>query len=95
LAHFYPLTTHTKVIKIMQDKNTQVTPLLNQKEDDNDKQQKDSISKAKNDPSVKKALIKENSPTTPEDLSHLHNTIEIGTSGGDQRASEDEQSKNE
>ena len=56
-----------------------------------DNQQRKSISEAKNDPSVEEALKKENSPSTPEDLSHLHNTIAIGTSGGDQRASEDEQ----
>lgn len=59
------------------------------------KQQKESLSEAKNDPAVKEALKKENSPTTPEDLSHLHNTSAIGTSGGDQRASEEEQKKSE
>jgi len=49
-----------------------------------------SLIEAENDPSVKEALIKEKSPSTPEDLSHLHDTIAIGTSGGDQRASEHE-----
>ncbi len=35
---------------------------------------------------VKHALIKENNPTSADDLSALHNTHEVGTSGGDQRA---------
>lgn len=65
-----------------------ITPQKEKKE--SGKQQKASLSEAKNDPSVKDALIKENSPTTPEDLSHLHDTVAIGTTGGDQRASEQE-----
>ncbi|MBC7887726.1 MAG: hypothetical protein H7Z13_07535 [Ferruginibacter sp.] len=46
---------------------------------------------AKNDPTVKSALKIEKQPVTADDLSPLHNTIAIGTSGGDQRASENEQ----
>lgn len=64
-------------------------------ETESEKQQEESLSEAKDSTAVKDALKKENSPTTPEDLSHLHNTNSIGTSGGDQRASEEEQKKEE
>ena len=35
---------------------------------------------------INQALKKEKQPTSPDDLSPIHNTHEIGTSGGDQRA---------
>ena len=79
----------------MQDNKLPVkTPVPNE-ENEGIKQKNESLFEAKNDPAVKEALKKEKSPTTPEDLSHLHNTIAIGTSGGDQRASEDEQKTDE
>ncbi len=53
-----------------------------------------SADSAKNTP-VDQALKKEKQPTSPEDLSELHNTHEIGTSGGDQRAPDVEPEKNE
>ncbi len=76
---------------MLQNKKLPVNPSVSDEELEINKQQSKSISEAINDPSVKAALQKENSPSTPEDLSHLHNTVAIGTSGGDQRASEDEQ----
>ncbi len=75
----------------MQNKKLPLTSPPSNEELEIDKQQRKSISEAKHDTSVEEALKKENSPSTPEDLSHLHNTIAIGTSGGDQRASENEQ----
>lgn len=58
------------------------------------KQEKAAIKKtlreAMNDPAAQEAIKKEKQPVTPGDLSAIHNTIEIGTSGGDQRASENE-----
>lgn len=51
---------------------------------------KEALKQAKNDPSVIDALKKEKQPETTDDLSPLHNTREIGTAGGDQRASETE-----
>ncbi len=48
------------------------------------------LKQAKNDPSVKAALKKEMQPVTPDDLSPIHNTRETGTTGGDQRTSENE-----
>ncbi len=51
---------------------------------------KETLKQAKNDPAVKEALKKEKQPVTTDDLSPLHNTREIGTTGGDQRASETE-----
>ena len=45
---------------------------------------------AKNDSSVKAALKKERQPVSAEDLSPLQNTSETGTTGGDQRATEEE-----
>jgi hypothetical protein len=44
---------------------------------------------------VDQALVKEKQPTSPEDLSAVHNTHEIGTSGGDQRAPDVEPEKKE
>jgi len=76
---------------MMQNKKLPLSSPVSNEALEIDNQQRKSISEAKNDPSVEEALKKENSPSTPEDLSHLHNTIAIGTSGGDQRASEDEQ----
>ncbi|MCW3091566.1 MAG: hypothetical protein JWP81_2635 [Ferruginibacter sp.] len=49
------------------------------------------VDKGKNDSAVKEALKKEKQPSTEEDLSPLHNNKSIGTTGGDQRASENEQ----
>ncbi|MEO5893322.1 MAG: hypothetical protein ABIQ31_23930 [Ferruginibacter sp.] len=51
---------------------------------------KETLDEGKNNAAVKDALKKEKQPQTPEDLSPLHNNREIGTSGGDQRASESE-----
>lgn len=95
LAHFYRCTNYVKIKKMMQDiKEPRNSPVPNAENDIN-KQQSKSLSEAKNDPSVKAALKKENSPSTPEDLSNLHNNKAIGTSGGDQRASDDEQKTDE
>ena len=49
------------------------------------------LNDASKDSAVKEALKKEKQPVSTDDLSAVHNTTEIGTSGGDQRASEDEQ----
>jgi len=49
---------------------------------------KKTFKEAKNDPAVKQAMKKEKQPGGADDLSPLHNTREIGTSGGDQRARE-------
>lgn len=54
---------------------------------------KENLEQGKNDPSVKDALKKEKQPSNLDDLSPIHNTREIGTSGGDQRASETETNK--
>ncbi|MEO6230657.1 MAG: hypothetical protein ABJB11_01380 [Ferruginibacter sp.] len=43
---------------------------------------------------VKDALKKETNPTSADDLSAIHNTHEVGTSGGDQRAPDNEAVKN-
>ncbi|CAN5451976.1 hypothetical protein BH11BAC3_BH11BAC3_14120 [soil metagenome] len=43
---------------------------------------------------VKDALKKEISPTSADDLSAIHNTHEVGTSGGDQRAPDNQAVKN-
>ena len=47
---------------------------------------KETLKAAKNDSSVTAATKKEKQPVTPDDLSAIHNTHEVGTSGGDQRA---------
>lgn len=46
------------------------------------------MAKVKNDPSVKEAAKKEQQPMSAEDLSPLHNTNNIGTTGADQRQAE-------
>ncbi len=53
-------------------------------------QLKATLQAAKNDSSVKAALKKERQPISAEDLSPLQNTSETGTTGGDQRATEEE-----
>jgi len=80
---------------MMQDNNLPIKLPVPNEEKEGVKQQNEALSEAKHDPAVKEALKKENSPSTPEDLSHLHSTIAIGTSGGDQRASENEQKAEE
>jgi|GEM_PF-3306517 len=53
-------------------------------------QLKATLQAAKNDSSVKSALKKETQPVRTDDLSPLQNTSETGTTGGDQRATDDE-----
>ncbi|MEO6547855.1 MAG: hypothetical protein ABIN94_07635 [Ferruginibacter sp.] len=53
---------------------------------------KTSLQQAKNDPSVKEAQKKEQQPASEEDLSGLHDNRESGTTGGDQRTSDKEDS---
>lgn len=71
----------------------------NQQMQDSDKELSDeekltqlnaTLQAAKNDSSVKAALKKERQPVSAEDLSALQNTSETGTTGGDQRATEEE-----
>lgn len=51
---------------------------------------KETLKEAKDDPSVKEASKKEQQPTRSTDLSHIHDTKESGTTGGDQRVPENE-----
>jgi len=60
-------------------------------EKDNKSALKQTLKESRSDPSVKDALLKEKQPATPDDLSPVHNTKEIGTTGGDQRSSVEEQ----
>lgn len=71
----------------------------NQQMQDSDKELSDeekltqlnaTLQAAKNDSSVKAALKKERQPVSADDLSPLQNTSETGTTGGDQRATEEE-----
>ncbi|MEO6733138.1 MAG: hypothetical protein ABIN01_18075 [Ferruginibacter sp.] len=55
---------------------------------------KEALIEAKDDPSVKEALKKEQQPAKSTDLSPIHNTEESGTTGGDQRVPKNEK-KNE
>ena len=59
--------------------------------DDNKEEIKETLNDQKNDPAVKDALKKEQQPVSPDDLSSLHNNREIGTSGGGQRVSQNEE----
>ena len=63
-------------------KNTESSP----EEQENTKEVKETLREAKNDSSVASAIKKEKQPVNPGDLSPIHNTHEVGTSGGDQRA---------
>ena len=45
------------------------------------------LKEAENDPSAQEAMKKEKQPINPGDLSAIHDTYAVGTSGGDQRAS--------
>ncbi|MEJ7589824.1 MAG: hypothetical protein WKI04_19910 [Ferruginibacter sp.] len=56
--------------------------------EDNTNEIDETLKEGKKDPSVQEALKKERQPGRSEDLSPLHNTREIGTSGGDQRVKE-------
>lgn len=47
---------------------------------------KESLETRKTDSAAKAAQKKEKQPANAEDLSPLHNTHEVGTAGGDQRA---------
>lgn len=69
--------------KIKEGKKSQVAPL--------EKEQAKALEKTGNDSSAKAAEKKEKQPSRPEDLSPIHNTHEIGTSGGDQRAKDSEE----
>jgi hypothetical protein len=60
----------------------------NLRDDENKQEVKNTLKKAKYDPSVQQALKKEEQPAKPGDLSPIHNTKEMGTSGGDQREKE-------
>ena len=66
-------------------KKTESSP----EEQENTKEVKETLREAKNDSSVTSAAKKEKQPMNPGDLSPIHNTHEVGTSGGDQRARDD------
>ncbi len=53
---------------------------------ENEEWNKTNPSNGSNQNPVDQALRKEKQPTSSEDLAPIHNTHEIGTSGGDQRA---------
>lgn len=58
--------------------------------EENRPEQTERAKQGTDNPVVKEALKKENQPARAGDLSHLHDTHEIGTSGGDQRAKDTE-----
>lgn len=67
---------------------------VNKSETTNKQEVTETLQEANEDSAAKDAQKKEKQPRVPDDLSPLLNTKEVGTSGGDQRASETE-SKNE
>ena len=68
-----------------------VKPGTEDKEEKDYKQNPDTPDGQDNPPD--NALVKERQPSTAEDLSSIHDTHEVGTSGGDQRANDQDPSQ--
>ncbi|MEO6722159.1 MAG: hypothetical protein ABIN67_17465 [Ferruginibacter sp.] len=64
------------------------TAVENKKEQDKGNNQVTATGDEGNTDSIKQAQLKEHQPARSSDLSSIHNTHEVGTAGGDQRAND-------